>query len=60
MAKKKRWLPSGPTLFSSRAVPCLAFFLTLGAAVAKTLVETVNTTTAIENLLLAGKERVTV
>ena len=58
--QKKRWIPREPALFSNRAVPWLAFFLSLGAAVAKPLVESVNTTTAIEDLLLAGKERVTV
>jgi hypothetical protein len=33
--------------------------LTLGAATAKTLVETINTATAVDNLLFAGIKRVT-
>lgn len=59
--QKKALGPQGASaFFEPGRVSWLAFFLSLGAAVAKTLVESVNTTTAIEDLLLAGKERVTV
>ena len=58
--KKKALAPQGTSAFLELDSVLLAFFLSLGTAVAKTLVKAVNTTTTIEDLLLAGKERVTV
>ena len=57
---KKSAAPLGSlALFRYRGHPQYFFVLTLGAATPKTLVEAVYPTTGIQDLLLAGKERVT-